>query len=69
MSTTVTLKVDMMCEGCAGAVRRNLQKVEGVKDIEITVADKKVVVKGDGITDEVCLEAAAKTGKASELWS
>jgi copper chaperone CopZ len=26
---TVTLKVEMMCEGCAGAVRRILQKVEG----------------------------------------
>eukprot|EP00959_Pyramimonas_sp_CCMP1952_P126913 2654365-Pyramimonas_sp.AAC.1 len=26
---TVTLKVDMMCEGCAGAVRRILQKIEG----------------------------------------
>ncbi|KAK3282000.1 hypothetical protein CYMTET_10247 [Cymbomonas tetramitiformis] len=70
MSTTVTLRVDaMMCEGCVGAVRRVLEKLEGVENVVITLEDKKVVVTGTGITEEAVLEKVAKTGKAPILWS
>eukprot|EP00976_Prorocentrum_cordatum_P033635 684928-Prorocentrum_minimum.AAC.1 len=92
---TVTLKVDMMCEGCAGAVRRILQKIEGrlehcpthlwkrspddmgiicnfllsgVENIEITVADNKVVVTGSNLDPNLLLEKVAKSGKATEMW-
>lgn len=68
MATTVTLKVDMMCEGCAGAVRRILQKIEGVEDITITVAENKVVVTGQNLDQKLLMEKVAKSGKATELW-
>jgi len=69
MGETVTLKVEMMCEGCAGAVRRILQKVEGVENIDITVADNKVVVTGAALDSAALVEKVAKSGKATELWA
>jgi len=65
---TVTLKVEMMCEGCAGAVRRILTKVEGVDNIDITVADNKVVITGKQLNANELVEKVAKSGKATQLW-
>ena len=67
MSQEVVLRVDMMCEGCAGAVKRVLGKVEGVESFDVDVATKKVTVRGTA-TAETLLEKVAKTGKATELW-
>jgi copper chaperone len=63
----VVLRVDMMCEGCAGAVKRVLGKVEGVESFDVDVATKKVTVRGTA-TAETLLEKVSKTGKATELW-
>ena len=100
-----------MCEGCAGAVRRILQKIEGerqphcttssssvtwnaklpgiplqgghlttcyvfvcmsslsgVENIDITVAENKVVVTGSNLDPKLLVEKVAKSGKATELW-
>lgn len=42
--TETRFDVGMTCEGCAGAVKRILGKVEGVTDIETNVEAKTVVV-------------------------
>ncbi|KJE92362.1 hypothetical protein CAOG_03345 [Capsaspora owczarzaki ATCC 30864] len=54
--------VAMTCEGCAGAVRRNLAKLEGIEKVDTLVADRKVVVSGTASSDDM-LAAIKKTGK------
>ncbi|PNH08634.1 Copper transport protein ATOX1 [Tetrabaena socialis] len=67
--TQVTLKVDMMCEGCVGAVKRVLGKMEGVESFDVNLAEQKVVVNVTGnVTAQDVLERIAKTGKKTELW-
>lgn len=59
----------MTCEGCAGAIKRLLGKMEGVTSVVTDVAAKSVVVEGS--TQEALLEAlkkwAAASGKSVEL--
>eukprot|EP00197_Chlamydomonas_leiostraca_P012977 CAMPEP_0202866112 /NCGR_PEP_ID=MMETSP1391-20130828/7210_1 /ASSEMBLY_ACC=CAM_ASM_000867 /TAXON_ID=1034604 /ORGANISM="Chlamydomonas leiostraca, Strain SAG 11-49" /LENGTH=69 /DNA_ID=CAMNT_0049546033 /DNA_START=40 /DNA_END=252 /DNA_ORIENTATION=+ len=68
MATEVVLKVDMMCEGCVGAVKRVLGKMEGVESFDVSLEEQKVTVRG-AVTPEAVLEKVAKTGKKTELWS
>ena len=57
-------------QGCAGAVRRVLGKLEGVRGVEIDVATKKVVVATDpALSAQTVFDTVAKTGKKTELWS
>lgn len=57
-------------QGCAGAVKRVVTRLEGVTDIDIDLSRNKVVVKyNDGLTEEQIITAIAKTGKATSLWS
>ncbi|KDD72288.1 hypothetical protein H632_c3575p0 [Helicosporidium sp. ATCC 50920] len=63
----VKLRVDMACQGCAGAVRRVLEQLEGVESVDIDVAEKSVVVTGSASPDAV-LAAASKAGKKTEFW-
>ncbi|OVA05968.1 Heavy metal-associated domain [Macleaya cordata] len=42
---TVVLKVGMSCEGCSGAVKRVLNKTEGVESYDIDMKEQKVTVK------------------------
>jgi len=57
-------------QGCAGAVRRVVTRLEGVTDIDIDFRQNKVVVKyNDGLTEEQIITAITKTGKATSLWS
>ncbi|PKI63692.1 copper transport protein ATX1-like [Punica granatum] len=67
MSQTVVLKVGMSCEGCAGAVRRVLGKMEGVESFDIDMKEQKVTVKGNVQPDAV-LQTVSKTGKKTALW-
>ena len=70
MSQTTTLRVAMMCEGCVGAVKRVLGKMEGVESFDVNLAEQKVtVVHGSGVTTDAVLEKVSKTGKKTELWS
>lgn len=66
--TEVTLRVDMMCEGCVAAVKRVLGKMEGVESFDVNLEEKKVTVKGS-VTPEAVLEKVSKTGKKTEFWS
>ncbi|TYH87985.1 hypothetical protein ES332_D01G156200v1 [Gossypium tomentosum] len=53
MSQTVVLKVGMSCEGCVGAVKRVLGKMEGVESYEVDLKEQKVTVKGQVQPDAV----------------
>ncbi|KAK9691504.1 hypothetical protein RND81_09G201100 [Saponaria officinalis] len=67
MSQTVVLKVKMSCGGCSGAVKRVLDKMEGVESYDINMEEQKVTVKGD-VQPETVLQTVSKTGKKTELW-
>jgi len=66
--TTVELKVAMMCGGCEAAVRRVLDKLDGVESVDINRDTNKVTVTGN-VTPEKVFETVSKTGKATEYWS
>ena len=53
----------MTCEGCAGAIKRLLGKMEGVTSVVTDVAAKSVEVVGSN--QEALLEALKKWGAAS----
>ncbi|KAK4766175.1 hypothetical protein SAY87_007817 [Trapa incisa] len=64
---TVVLKVGMSCEGCVGAVKRVLGKMEGVESYDIDLKEQKVTVKGN-VQPEAVLQTVSKTGKKTTLW-
>lgn len=65
---TTELKVEMMCEGCVGAVKRILGKMEGVDSFDVALETKKVTVTGS-VEPSAVIEKLNKAGKATELWS
>ncbi|KAL4290723.1 hypothetical protein GQ457_14G021450 [Hibiscus cannabinus] len=67
MSQTVVLKVGMSCEGCVGAVKRVLGKMQGVESFEVDLKEQKVTVKGNVQPDAV-LQTVSKTGKKTAFW-
>ncbi|KAJ4720619.1 Copper transport protein like [Melia azedarach] len=67
MSQTVVLKVGMSCEGCVGAVKRVLGKMEGVETFDIDLKEQKVTVKGNVQPNDV-LQTVSKTGKKTAFW-
>ncbi|KAL2549052.1 HMA domain-containing protein [Forsythia ovata] len=64
---TVVLKVGMSCQGCVGAVKRVLGKMEGVESFDIDIEQQKVTVKGN-VQPEAVLQTVSKTGKATSFW-
>ncbi|XP_057426614.1 copper transport protein ATX1-like [Lotus japonicus] len=66
-SQTVVLKVRMSCQGCAGAVNRVLEKMEGVESFNIDLKEQKVTVKGN-VKPEDVLETVSKSGKKTAFW-
>ncbi|XP_018851782.1 copper transport protein ATX1-like [Juglans regia] len=67
MSQTVVLKVAMSCEGCVGAVKRVLGKMEGVDSYDVDLKDQRVTVKGN-VQPEAVLQTVSKTGKKTSFW-
>ncbi|GAA0185359.1 hypothetical protein LIER_32647 [Lithospermum erythrorhizon] len=67
MQNTVVLKVGMSCQGCVGAVKRVLEKMEGVESFDIDHKEQKVTVKGNVQPEEV-FQTVAKTGKKTSFW-
>ncbi|KAL9268488.1 Copper transport protein CCH-like protein [Drosera capensis] len=67
MPQTVVLKVGMSCQGCVGAVKRVLGKMEGVETYDINLEEQKVTVKGNVEPDAV-LQTVSKTGKKTTFW-
>ncbi|XP_050415408.1 copper transport protein ATOX1 [Patella vulgata] len=56
-------QMEMTCEGCAGAAQRVLGKLEGVSNVETSVADQRVLVTSN-LSSDILLETLKKTGKA-----
>ncbi|KAG6555710.1 hypothetical protein Mapa_002947 [Marchantia paleacea] len=67
MTETVVLKVGMSCEGCVGAVKRAIAKMDGVESSVVDIKEQKVTIVGNVKPDEV-LEKVSKTGKPTEFW-
>jgi len=58
--------VGMTCGGCAGAVSRILNKIEGVQDVQTDVDAKTVYVKTTPeVTPEMMLEKLMKWGESA----
>ncbi|XP_031499520.1 copper transport protein ATX1-like isoform X2 [Nymphaea colorata] len=57
----------MSCEGCVGAVKRVLNKMEGVESYDVDLKEQKVTVKGNVQPDAV-LQTVSKTGKKTSFW-
>ncbi|KAM7467821.1 hypothetical protein LguiB_015383 [Lonicera macranthoides] len=64
---TIVLKVAMTCEGCVGAVKRVLGKMEGVETFDIDLKEQKVTVKGN-VQPQAVLQTVSKTGKQTSFW-
>ena len=62
---TTKINVGMTCEGCAGAVKRILNKVDGVEEVNTDVGSKSVLVKSKGITPDKMLEPLMKWSESS----
>ncbi|GAB0097841.1 Atox1 [Sergentomyia squamirostris] len=66
MSSTPVHKfqVEMTCEGCSGAVKRVLGKLEQIDDVSIDLQEKTVLVTST-LPAEQILETIRKTGKTT----
>lgn len=58
----------MSCQGCVGAVKRAIGKLEGVESYDIDIKEQKVTVVGS-VKPDVVLDRVSKTGKATSFWS
>ena len=43
--TVYELNVGMTCDGCSGAIKRILGKVESIKEVDCDIPNRKVTVK------------------------
>lgn len=62
----VVLKVDMMCDGCVGAVRNVLEKMEGVESVDVNLEKQTAVITGSVSAAEAA-EKVSKSGKKTEI--
>ncbi len=52
----------MSCQHCVKAVKNALSEVEGVKSVEVDLAEKKVEIEGDNLQDELLKAAIEDAG-------
>ncbi|RRT36724.1 hypothetical protein GW17_00032902 [Ensete ventricosum] len=57
----------MSCQGCVGAVKRVLTKMEGVESFDVDMKEQKVTVKGN-VKPEDVFQTVSKTGKKTSFW-
>lgn len=58
-----TLLVEgMSCGHCEKAVKRALGELDGVKNVQVDLATKKVEVEGENLVDSVLKEAIEEAG-------
>ncbi|XP_066309691.1 heavy metal-associated isoprenylated plant protein 28-like [Miscanthus floridulus] len=65
--TLVEMCVHMDCPGCEKKIRKAVQRLEGVHDVEIDMAQQKVTVNGD-VEQKKVLKALRRTGRRAVLW-
>ncbi len=61
----------MHCASCAGNVERSLRKVQGVKNVSVSLMTNKSIVEAeDSVSEESLKQAVMRTGyKALEIKS
>ena len=52
----------MSCAHCTAAVTEEVEQVSGVNAVEVDLASKLVVVRGEGIADDAVREAIREAG-------
>ncbi|KAK7352019.1 hypothetical protein VNO80_17434 [Phaseolus coccineus] len=65
---TVEVKVKMDCEGCERKVRKAVEGMKGVNQVEVDRKANKVTVVGYVEASKVVARIAHRTGKKAELW-
>ena len=58
MQTTTLSTPDIVCGGCASAIKKALGGLAGVSNVEVDVAVKKVIVSHEGSVSRETLAAA-----------
>ncbi len=62
MSELVYSVPDMSCDHCTAAVRGQLERISGVETVEVDLATKRVVVRGEGLQDAALRAAIDEAG-------
>ena len=58
----ILLVEGMTCGHCEKAVKRALGELDGVRDVQVDLATKKVEVQGDNLVDSLLKEAIEEAG-------
>ncbi len=56
----------MSCGHCKAAVTEEIGQVEGVSDVDVDLDTKRVVVRGDSVSDEAVRSAIREAGYEAE---
>ncbi|KAI4301767.1 hypothetical protein L6164_035014 [Bauhinia variegata] len=67
MCKTCVLKVSIHCEACKRKVKKILQSIDGVYNVNIDLRQQKATVTGN-VDGETLIKKLIKTGKHAELW-
>ncbi|MCD7451843.1 hypothetical protein HAX54_013556 [Datura stramonium] len=65
---TCVLRVNIHCDGCKQKVKKLLQRIEGVYQVNIDSEQQKVSVSGS-VDSGTLIKKLVKAGKHAELWS
>ncbi|XP_074299940.1 heavy metal-associated isoprenylated plant protein 26-like [Silene latifolia] len=65
---TVEIKVKMDCEGCERKVRKSVEGMKGVTQVEVDPKQHKLTVIGYVDPDKVLHRVKHHTGKKAEFW-
>jgi len=65
-SRKTQFEVDMMCDGCANAIKNVLKRVPGVEDVEVSWENNTAITTGTADVNAM-LAAIAKTKKEHKL--
>ncbi|PON98194.1 Heavy metal-associated domain containing protein [Trema orientale] len=65
---TFVLRVNIHCDGCKQKVKKLLQRIEGVYQVNIDSDQQRVTVSGS-VDSETLIKKLVRAGKHAELWS
>ncbi|XP_051146854.1 heavy metal-associated isoprenylated plant protein 35-like [Andrographis paniculata] len=63
----VVLKASIHCEGCKKKVKKILNQLPGVEDVDVDTRQQKVTVAG-AVDADTLIKKLAKSGKHAQLW-
>ncbi|KAI3696257.1 hypothetical protein L1987_79268 [Smallanthus sonchifolius] len=65
---TCILRVNLHCDGCKHKVKKLLQKIDGVYQVNIDAEQQKVTVSGS-VDSATLIKKLVRAGKHAEIWS